>query len=56
MRKEFVSAVESGKCSYHLFLAVASIENTVNVNRDAALRILKFGFDNHFKDIKFFKN
>ena len=53
MRKEFISAVESSKCTYHLFLAVASIENTVNVNQNAALRILKYGLDFHSKDFNF---
>lgn len=53
MRKEFISAVESTKCSYHLFLAMASIENTVNANRDAALRILKYGLEFHSRSFNF---
>lgn len=43
MRKEFINALEENKCSFHVILAVASIENSVNVNREAALRILSHG-------------
>jgi cleavage stimulation factor subunit 3 len=47
MRREFICALQEGKCTYHLILAVASIENLVNVNRGAALRILMLGVDTY---------
>jgi cleavage stimulation factor subunit 3 len=47
MRREFICALQEGKCTYHLILAVASIENLVNMHRDAALRILMLGIETH---------
>jgi cleavage stimulation factor subunit 3 len=47
MRREFVRTLQEGKCTYHLILAVASIENLVNRHRDAALRILMLGIESH---------
>jgi cleavage stimulation factor subunit 3 len=43
MRREFIIALQEANCTFHLILAVASIENLVNLNRDAALRILMHG-------------
>jgi hypothetical protein len=47
MRRTFICALQEGKCTYHLIVAVAAIENLVNVNRDAALRILMLGIDRY---------
>jgi cleavage stimulation factor subunit 3 len=47
MRKAFVTAVEEDRCTFHLFLAIASIENLVNMNRDAAFAILDLGMERY---------
>ncbi|OHT06236.1 hypothetical protein TRFO_25797 [Tritrichomonas foetus] len=56
MRKEFITSVEHGRCTYHLFLAIASIENSVNVNREAALRILNLGLEKHGTESDFLES
>jgi len=54
MRKEFIASLESGKCTFHLPLAVASIENYVNVNPDAASRILTYSLERYGNEPEFF--
>jgi tetratricopeptide (TPR) repeat protein len=53
MRREFICALQTGQCTYQLVLAVASIENLVNVNRDASLRILMLGIDKYGRSSEF---
>lgn len=43
MRQVFVCALNKMNCTFHLLLEVASMENLVNENRDAAFRILMYG-------------
>lgn len=55
MRKEFMKLMQAESCTYHLYLAMAKIENNVNVNRDAAIKIItlaaqKYGDDNSFQE------
>ncbi|KAH0792402.1 cleavage stimulation factor subunit 77 [Histomonas meleagridis] len=56
MRQEFVACIEANKCTYHLYLAIAAMENAVNVDRDAALQILMFGFESHGNEFEFVEN
>lgn len=53
MRKEFIQAIETGRCTYHLFLAIASIENSVNMNVTAALKILQLGLQKYGNETSF---
>ena len=55
MRKEFMKLMQAESCTYHLYFAMAKIENNVNVNRDAAIKIItlaaqKYGDDNSFQE------
>ena len=52
MRREFIVVLNQMNCTFHLLLAVASMENLVNENMGAALRILMYGIGDtkHGKD------
>lgn len=50
MRTQFIKAIETGRCIYHLFLAIAEIENYVNMNVDATLKILRMGLEKYGDD------
>ena len=53
MRREFVIALESNKFTYHLLVSAAEMENAVNLNSEAAKRILKYGIELYGKDPDF---
>lgn len=50
MRKRFIQAVQTDRCTYHIYLAVAQIENSVNMNVNATMKILHLGLDKHGTD------
>jgi cleavage stimulation factor subunit 3 len=53
MRKEFVIALEEDRCTFHLFLAIASVENLVNMNREAAFAIIDLGMERYADEALF---
>jgi len=50
MRQQFIKFVDQTEYTYHLFLAIASIENSVNLNVDASKRILMECFSRNQND------
>jgi len=53
MRREFVVAVQRGRCTFHLVMAAASIDNLVNANPAASLRILMLGVERYGTEPEF---
>jgi hypothetical protein len=53
MRREFVAVLAKNECTFHLVLAVASVENLVNRNRDAAFAILDLGLERYGREASF---
>jgi tetratricopeptide (TPR) repeat protein len=53
MRKEFIMALQTRECTYHLVLKISSVENLVNQNRSAAVKILLMGVEIHGREREF---
>ena len=50
MRRDFVVALEKDVYTFHLLIAAAEIENAVNLNSEAAKRILRWGIKKYDRE------